>query len=1072
MAEATALRNNALPYPVYGAPWTVVFPLLDADGDLVTGGGGDTPDSEVSKNGDTFADCSNEMTEIATASGMYYLILTAAEMTADIVTVICKTATAGTKTTPIVLYPRKLVALSSGTSQGGAVGYITLAAATLTINDQFNGCLCVATIDGNVESRVLQVCTSGNQQCTVTPNWNVAPDADDTYIIYLPEGMQISESDITAISGNSTAANNLESACDNYSATRGLTGTALPAVVAGAASGIALKDASNFLDVANMPAVTAGAAGGLFIAGSNAATSITTALTANIIGDITGNLSGTVGSVTTKTGYSLADGSIVAATIANAAIDNATFAADVGSTAYATNIIALAVRKALDEIKLDHLVAVADADDPVNNSIVAKLAATGGDWSTFVSSDDALQSIRDRGDAAWTTGAGGSDRLLMIDTTISGVPASQTEFDLAAGSADDNVYNNCTIIVEDVSTATQKAVGMVINYTGATKTVFLKEALAFTIANTDKVYILAENSLKSTVTNRQLDVTATGAAGIDWGNVENKTSVVDLTQTDIQLCDTTTSVTNQVDASVSAAVAGFFQDCFTVDSGEVSGAEVSGSLILEIVKVAWDRVLTGATHNIATSSGRRLRGIQDFQGYEDGAIWIDTVNGSAGTTDFENGTVENPVNTIADANTLAASLGIARFHINPASSITLAATQTNQVFTGDRWTLSLGGQSVSGSAFFGADVSGVGTGAAEVRFEHCHMGAVTLPPSDMERCILESTFTIGAAGNFFFEDCKSGVAGTSTPVLDFGGALNSSDVNFRAYSGGIEIQNMGAGTGSYNLSLEGDGQLVINANCSATSTVAIRGNFTVTDNASGAVTLSDDARFDVAQINAECDTALTDYDAVVPGDLNLTGSGNIGIDWANVENPSTAVDLSQTDIQLCDTITTYTSNTKQTADHTSALTTIDTEVGQIKTVTDALPDAGALTTIGTDTARLTAARAGALTDWINGGRLDQLLDAVKAVTDALTAASAAKLALSAATIVSGAVEAGTLSTTQMTTDLTEATNDHYNGRIIIWTSGVLQNQATDITDYAGATGLLTYTAVTEAPSAADTFIIV
>ena len=63
--------------------------------------------------------------------------------------------------------------------------------------------------------------------------------------------------------------------------------------------------------------------------------------------------------VSDKTGFSLANGSIVAATfaagaitaaaIADAAIDNATFAADVGSTVYATNIIALATRKALDD---------------------------------------------------------------------------------------------------------------------------------------------------------------------------------------------------------------------------------------------------------------------------------------------------------------------------------------------------------------------------------------------------------------------------------------------------------------------------------------------------------------------------------------------------------------------------------------------------------------------------------------------------------------------------------------------------------------------------------------------------
>lgn len=97
---------------------------------------------------------------------------------------------------------------------------------------------------------------------------------------------------------------------------------------------------------------------------------------------------------------------------------------------------------------------------------------------------------------------------------------------------------------------------------------------------------------------------------------------------------------------------------------------------------------------------------------------------------------------------------------------------------------------------------------------------------------------------------------------------------------------------------------------------------------------------------------------------------------------------------------------------------------------------------------------------------------IKAVTDALTSAAATQLALSAGTIVDGVVEAGTLSTTQMSTDLGEATNDHYNGRIIIWTSGVLENQATDITDYVGVDGVLTFTAVTEAPSAADTFIIV
>ena len=163
--------------------------------------------------------------------------------------------------------------------------------------------------------------------------------------------------------------------------------------------------------------------------------------------------------------------------------------------------------------------------------------------ATFSTSTDSLEAIRDRGDAAWTTGAGGNDRLLMADTTIATL-ASQTSFTLTAGSSDNDAYNNLSIVIEDVATSTQKAVGTILDYVGSTKTVTLKEALAFTIATTDKVYILAENSLKSTVANRQLDVTATGASGIDWGNVENPTTALDLSGTDIQLVDTTTTNTD------------------------------------------------------------------------------------------------------------------------------------------------------------------------------------------------------------------------------------------------------------------------------------------------------------------------------------------------------------------------------------------------------------------------------------------------------------------------------------------------------------------------------------------------
>lgn len=68
------------------------------------------------------------------------------------------------------------------------------------------------------------------------------------------------EVDAKSISNDATAADNLELACDNYSATRGLSGTALPDAAADAAGGLPISDAGG-LDVdaklANTNEVTA-----------------------------------------------------------------------------------------------------------------------------------------------------------------------------------------------------------------------------------------------------------------------------------------------------------------------------------------------------------------------------------------------------------------------------------------------------------------------------------------------------------------------------------------------------------------------------------------------------------------------------------------------------------------------------------------------------------------------------------------------------------------------------------------------------------------------------------------------
>lgn len=51
-------------------------------------------------------------------------------------------------------------------------------------------------------------------------------------------------------------------------------------------------------------------------------------------------------------------------------------------------------------------------------------------------------------------------------------------------------------------------------------------------------------------------------------------------------------------------------------------------------------------------------------------------------------------------------------------------------------------------------------------------------------------------------------------------------------------------------------------------------------------------------------------------------------------------------------------------------------------------------------------------------------------------------------------------------------NDNYVGRVIIFLTGSLVGQATDVTAYNGTTKILTVTALTSAPSVSDTFLMV
>ena len=249
--------SDATAVPVKNQAYRVTFPILDADGDLVSGAGG--LDSKVSKDSGTFADCTSEATEIATSSGLYYLDLTATEMNADTVAIIVKTSTSGAKTTPIVLYPQESgdikvdlqsvagVALSGngplpelgilrrGTAQsatsttlvmdaGAGFGDNTVVGATLWAygSDQ-----------GYWQCRAVTANTNSNDTCTVE-TWPVTPTGTITYVLFgSPPSVStdLTNVNVTQISGDSTAADNLEAMLD------GSGGVALTATFTGNLTG-------------------------------------------------------------------------------------------------------------------------------------------------------------------------------------------------------------------------------------------------------------------------------------------------------------------------------------------------------------------------------------------------------------------------------------------------------------------------------------------------------------------------------------------------------------------------------------------------------------------------------------------------------------------------------------------------------------------------------------------------------------------------------------------------------------------------------------------------------------------
>jgi hypothetical protein len=296
-------------------------------------------------------------------------------------------------------------------------------------------------------------------------------------------------------------------------------------------------------------------------------------------------------------------------------------------------------------------------------------------------------------------------------------------------------------------------------------------------------------------------------------------------------------------------------------------------------------------------------------------VTLETLSGSPGTT-VASFSFDVPVN----ATGTGANLGLVRMRFNSAtttaigtdrvrcvfnqsvsgitngSTVTLNDDTTNKNLIGNNWNLIQNGQIVEGAYIKGAVVSGTGTGTTGTTYEDCFFSTATIPPSACVRCgisLNSTTLSLGSAGDYrFIGDPTSAVPGSPAATIDCTAGGANITLELRGYSGGVTLNGLKAGdvctVGGPDM-----GTITLNG---ADAEVEVRGIWKdVVNNLTGSpsVTKSGVEGTDIADILVDTNSL---NDTKIPHTLNTTVSGNIGINWASVENPLTSVILTNTTV--------------------------------------------------------------------------------------------------------------------------------------------------------------------------------
>ena len=245
----------------------------------------------------------------------------------------------------------------------------------------------------------------------------------------------------------------------------------------------------------------------------------------------------------------------------------------------------------------------------------------------------------------------------------------------------------------------------------------------------------------------------------------------------------------------------------------------------------------------ANSAGLTYSKEIEDQSFFDGRIAIDTQFGSPGTQ-FPKGTLANPVDTLDDAQAIITIRGLAgRYNL----SGTLALDSNDNIDHSD-WrgstpnhdALSFDNTSVAEGIFKGIALSGSTANSDHITLENGLIENFSNFVGDLYNSAIGGTIVVPAGVSselYTIANCFSSVPGTSTPIFDLNDATNL-NIQFRRYTGGIEIQNYSSVDNTMTIDLN-SGHVKLDSTVTA-GTIVIRGTGHVTDNSPGTATIITD----------------------------------------------------------------------------------------------------------------------------------------------------------------------------------------------------------------------------------------